>query len=106
MSRWWMWLRSACMGLWPWAMRRMKAKAGVKDGQAQHQEGHHKGDDGVELEQALDGHGGQNIAQEGGAGVAHEHLGGVHVVGHEAHAGPHQGRHHHGHLALARRPGR
>ena len=32
MSRWWMWLRSACMGLWPWAMRRMKAKAVSKMG--------------------------------------------------------------------------
>ena len=32
MSRWWMWPRSACMGLWPWAMRRMKAKVVSKMG--------------------------------------------------------------------------
>ena len=77
-----------------------EGKGGVKDGQSQNQEWHRKGDDGIKLEQALDGHGGQDVTQEGGAGVAHEHLGGVHVVGHEAHAGPHQGRHHHSHLKL------
>lgn len=31
-SRWCTWLRSACMGLCPWAMRRMKAKQVSKMG--------------------------------------------------------------------------
>ena len=44
-------------------------EAGVEDGQAQHQEGDGEGDDGVGLEQPLDGDGGQHEAQEGGAGV-------------------------------------
>ncbi len=83
-SRWCTWLRSACMGLCPWAMRRMKAKQVCEDGQAQHEEGHRKGDNGIELEQALNGHHRQNIAQEGGARVPHEDLGGIHVVGQKA----------------------
>ena len=78
-----------------------EGKGRVKDRQSQDQEGHRKGDDGIELEQPLDGHGRQNIAQKGSAGVPHEHLGGVHVVGHEAHTGSHQGSHHHRHLELA-----
>ena len=80
-------------------------KGRVKDGQAQDQEGHGKGDDGVELEEPLDGHGGQDVAQEGGAGIAHEHLGGVHIVGHEADAGPHESRHDDGHLGLGHQQG-
>ena len=31
-SRWWKWPRSAFIGFWPWAMRRMKAKAVSKMG--------------------------------------------------------------------------
>ena len=77
-----------------------KGKGGVKDGQAQNQEGHREGDHRVKLEQALDGHGGQDISQERGPGVPHEHLGGIQVVGHKAHTGPHQSRHDDGHLKL------
>ena len=73
----------------------------VKDGQAQDQERHRKGDDRIELEETLDGHGGQDISQERGAGVTHEDLGRVEVIGHETHAGTHQGGHHQRHLALA-----
>ena len=72
----------------------------VENRQTQNQEGHHEGDDRIVLEQALDGHGGQNEAQEGGSGVAHEHLGGVEVIGHEAHAGAHQRGHDHGHFLI------
>ena len=75
-------------------------KGRVENGQAQDQEGHGKGDHRVELEQALNGHGGQDETQEGSARITHEHLGGVQVIGQEAHAGPHQGRHHDGHLGL------
>ncbi len=80
-------------------------KAGVEDGQAQHEEGHGEGDDGVELEQALDGHGGQHKAQEGGAGVPHEDLGRVQVIGQKADAGAGQGGHQDGHLGLGHRQG-
>ena len=39
MSRWWTWLRSACMGLCPWAMRRMKAKQVSKMGRPNRRKG-------------------------------------------------------------------
>ena len=39
-----------------------KGKGGVKDGQSQNQKRHCEGDDRVELEKALDGHGGQNVS--------------------------------------------
>ena len=78
-----------------------EGEAGVEDGQAQHEEGHREGDDGVELEQALDGHHRQDIPQEGGARVPHEDLGRVHVVGQEAQAPAGQGGHEDGHIGLA-----
>ena len=106
MSRWWTWPRSGVMGLCPWTIRRRMAKAGVKDGQAQHEEGHGKGDDGVELEQALDGHHRQHKAQEGGARVPHKDLGRVQVIGQKAHAAARQGGHEDGHVGLGHQPGR
>ena len=78
-----------------------EGKTGVEDGQAQHQEGHGKGDNGIELEQAVDRHHRQDITQEGGAGVAHEDLGGVHVVGQKADTPAGQGGHEQGHVPLA-----
>ncbi len=70
-----------------------EGEAGVKNGQAQHQEGDGKGDDGVKLEQPLDGHHRQHIAQKGGPGVPHKNLGGVQVVGQKADAPPGQSGH-------------
>ena len=75
-------------------------EADVKDRQAQDQEGHGKGDDRVGLKQALDRDRGKDEAQEGGARVAHEDLGRVEVIGHEAEAGAGQSRHHDGDLRI------
>ena len=80
-------------------------KGHVENGQAQHQEGHHEGDDGGQLEHSLHRHRGQDIAQEGGAGVAHEDLGGVEVIGQKADARSGQGPHHHRHVLLAHQQG-
>ena len=78
---------------------------GVKDGEAQDDEGHHEGDDGVELEQPRHRYRSQDEAQEGGAGVPHEDLGGVAVVGDESDAPAHQGRADHRHLHVAHEQG-
>ena len=63
----------------------------VGEGQGQRQHGHEEGEHGVELEQAHNGGGGQNEAQQLGAHVPHEYLGRVHVVGHKAQTGPGEG---------------
>lgn len=75
-------------------------KADVKNGDAQHQEGHGKGDDGIQLEHPLDGQGGQNKSQECGACVPHKDLGGVKIIGQEPQAGPQKGSYHNGNVAL------
>ena len=80
-------------------------KAHIEEGHAQDQERDHEGDHRVHLEQALDGDGGQHEAQEGGAGVAHEDLGGVEVIGDEADAGTQQRRQHHGDTLLPQQQG-
>ena len=80
-------------------------KAGVKDGQAQHKEGDREGNNGVGLEQAINGDSGQNEAQESGAGVPHKDLGGVEVVGQEADAGSGQGGHKQGGVGFGHRKG-
>ena len=67
-------------------------KTDVKNGQAQHQERHGKGDDRVGLEQAENGDAGQHKAQKSGAGVAHKNGGGIKVIGNKAHTGAHQRR--------------
>ena len=59
-----------------------------RDGQGEHR--HDEADDRVELEQAEDRHGREDEAQQLRAHVAHEDLGGVEVIGHEAEAGAHQ----------------
>ena len=61
-----------------------ECEADVKDRQAEDQKRHRERDDGIELKQARDRQRGKDIAEEGRAGVAHEDLGGVHVVGDEA----------------------
>ena len=63
-----------------------KRKADVENRQAEDQERHGKRNDGVKLEQARHGKRGEDIAEEGRAGVPHEDLGRVHVVGNEAEA--------------------
>ena len=55
-------------------------------------------------EQPRHRHRSQDEAQEGGAGVPHEDLGGVAVVGDESDAPAHQGRADHRHLHVAHRP--
>ena len=70
-------------------------KAHIEEGHAQDQERDHEGDHRIHLEQALDRNGGQQEAQEGGAGVAHEDLGGVEIIGNEAQAGTQQRRQDH-----------
>ena len=78
-----------------------EGEAGVEDGQAQHEEGHCKGDDGVKLEQALNGHHRQDVPQKGGTRVPHEDLGRVHVVGQKAQTAAGQGGHEDSHIGLA-----
>ena len=80
-------------------------EAGVKDGQAQHEEGDRKGDDGIGFEQPLDGYHRQDEAQEGGAGVSHEDLGRVQVIGKKADASAGQGGHEEGYLRFGHREG-
>ena len=82
-----------------------KFVAGVEDGKTQHEEGDGKGDDHVELEQALNGHRSQNKAQKGRARVPHKDLGGVEVIGQKARTGTGQGRHEDGHLGLGHNEG-
>ena len=61
-----------------------EGKGGVCKRHSQCQQGHDKGDDGLELEKAHDSRDTQNKAQKLRAYVAHEDYGGVEVVGDEA----------------------
>ncbi len=77
-----------------------EGKQRVHQGDGQRQQRHGKGDNGIELEQAQHGHGGKHIAQQQCAGVAHENLGGVEVIGDEADTAAHQRGQDHGDIAL------
>lgn len=77
----------------------------VENRQAQHEEGHHEGDDCIELEEPLDRNHRQDEAQEGGPGIPHEDFRRVQVIGQEAQAAAHQGRHQEGHLGLPHHQG-
>ncbi len=63
-----------------------EGKADIKDRDAEDEERHGEGNDGVHLEQARDGKRGKDIAEEGRAGVAHENLCGVHIIRNKAEA--------------------
>lgn len=77
----------------------------VKNRQAQNQERHHKRNHRIKFEQSLKGNTSQNIPQERGAGIAHENLGRIHVIGHKPDARTHQCRHDHRHLRLGHQNG-
>ena len=64
-----------------------ECKADIEDRDAEDEERHGEGDDGVHLEQACNGERGQDVAQKRRAGVAHEDLRGVHIIRDEAQAG-------------------
>jgi len=74
-------------GVLPLGDAAQEGKADVKDRHAENKKRHREGDDRVELEQARDRERRQNIAKERRAGVAHENLGWIHVVGNKAEAG-------------------
>ena len=62
-------------------------KADIKDGHAEDQERHSKGNDGVHFEKARDGERRHDVAEESRAGVSHEDLGGIEVERQKADTG-------------------